>query len=125
MHHCHARGCIAPIQMLDLMCETHWHKVPSRIRMLIAASYRAGQDGTAAGRPSEIWQLASQAAIAYVGLLDAHYASRAGIRTLIELGYEQNVIAAWGQRGPEYRKSCERVVAEIKKEIETDAHKTQ
>jgi hypothetical protein len=116
-HHCHARGCSTPVRPELLMCYSHWRKVPPRLQQLVYSTYRPGQCDDK--RPSKAWHDAADAAIGFVALLESNTCSKAEVRALIELGYETAVVAVWAQRGPKYKAACEKVIAELKAEMET------
>ena len=42
-HHCHATDCQTKVPPKMFMCKRHWFSLPRKMRMLIWASYRAGQ----------------------------------------------------------------------------------
>jgi hypothetical protein len=43
-HHCHWPGCDEQVPPAMWGCKTHWYKLPRRIRDLIWAAYRPGQE---------------------------------------------------------------------------------
>lgn len=61
IHHCHARGCAAPVKPEMLMCLKHWRSVPKNIQRRVWATYRPGQCDDMS--PSSEWHVAADAAI--------------------------------------------------------------
>lgn len=49
-HHCHWPGCEKQVPPAMWGCTKHWYSLPQRLRNLIWATYRPGQEAT--GRPS-------------------------------------------------------------------------
>lgn len=68
-HHCHAKGCGAPIKPELLMCFRHWRMVPIKLQRAVWAAYRDGQ--CLDKNPSEAWHAAADAAIAHVADMEA------------------------------------------------------
>lgn len=114
-HLCHARGCPFQVKPELLMCLRHWHMVPRKLQRAVWLHYRAGQCDDK--RPSAEWHEAASAAIGYVALAEGQKVTRAEVRALVVHGFETQIIAAYGKRGPRYEAACRRVIAEIKQEI--------
>ena len=113
-HHCHARNCVVHTKPEMLMCLRHWRIVPRDIQRAVWSTYRGGQCDDM--RPSTSWHEAADAAIGYVALQEGASCSRAEVKALIALGYENAIVAVWARRGPKYKAACEKVIAELKAE---------
>lgn len=50
-HHCHWPGCEVQVPPAMWGCKTHWFRLPIRLRNMVWAAYRPGQEVN--GTPSE------------------------------------------------------------------------
>jgi hypothetical protein len=61
VHYCHAYGCTRAVDPKFLMCILHWRTVPERIKELVWATYRPGQEVDK--KPSKAYLLVQRAAV--------------------------------------------------------------
>ncbi len=61
IHTCHVPGCERRVPPKLLMCTSHWHMVPQKLRNAVWNTYREGQEVDKA--PSREYLTAAQAAI--------------------------------------------------------------
>jgi len=53
-HECHWPGCGKQVPPAMWGCKTHWFQLPARLRAMIWATYRPGQERTLAPSPQYI-----------------------------------------------------------------------